>query len=126
MSRLPANRQMPKPPRWDADEWESATFTVLVRDGDRCLWCGQLLRNDVARHHRMRRREGGDRLANIVLLHRHCHEFVHGHSIEARSRGFIVSIYLDVLTKPLIDYLLRAWLLDDIGGRLATVAIPEG
>lgn len=116
---------MTRPVRWDAAEWEHATLLVLHRDGDRCLWCGQPLRNDAARHHRMRRREGGDRLANVVLLHTRCHEFVHGNPIVARGRGFIVSVYNDVLTKPLVAKDGRAWLLDDEGERSLTKGTPD-
>ena len=107
-------------PRWDAGDWEMATLRGLTRDGDRCLWCGQPFRDETARHHRMRRREGGDRLANVVLLHGDCHRHIHAQPIEARGRGFIVSVYNDVLTKPLVAKNGSAWLLDDGGGRTRT------
>jgi hypothetical protein len=95
-----------------------ATLHVLRRDGDRCLWCGKALgRGEVARHHRMRRRVGGDRLANILLLHGDCHRFIHANPIEARGRGFIVSVYSDMLGSPVVAKDGRAWLLDDQGGR---------
>ena len=109
---------MTRPPRWDTAQWESASLLVMHRDGLACLWCGEPLRGEVARHHRMRRRAGGDRLANILLLHGDCHRHIHAHPIEARGRGFIVSVYADMLGEPVVAKNGRAWLLDDQGGRL--------
>jgi HNH endonuclease len=104
-----------KADRWDFQQWEDATVAPLRRDGDRCGWCRSPFRNDAARHHRMPRRIGGDRLSNLVLLHTACHRTVHAHPEQARARGFIVSIHGDTETTPM-DHLARGWrLLADDG-----------
>jgi hypothetical protein len=52
----------------------------------------------------MRRRDGGDRLANLLLLHPWCHNVssgsVHQEPQQARERGFIVPSWADPLTYP--------------------------
>jgi len=103
--------------RWTADEWAGATMDLLHRDAGRCGWCGKHLDNDAARHHRMRRREGGDRLANLVMIHMRCHVYIHGHPLEAKERGFIVPPWADLLTTPLVTQ-RGAWLLDDEGTKV--------
>jgi len=47
-------------------------------------------------HHRMRRRDGGHDMWNLVLLDRACHSWVHAHPEESREQGFIISAYMDV------------------------------
>jgi hypothetical protein len=89
---------------------------LFIRAAGRCEWCGNLLHDDAARHHRMRRRDGGDRFANVVLLHTACHRHVHANPIDARASGFIVPTSAgDVAAQPI---LIRGhWrLLDDAGG----------
>ena len=115
---------MSRPVRWGRAEWEQATMDLLRRDGDCCPWCGKALQGQAERHHRQRRRDGGDHLANLVLLHPRCHNggpgSVHGGPDHARARGFIVSFAADPLTQP-IQVQTRhgqAWYsLDDRGSR---------
>jgi hypothetical protein len=97
-----------------------ATLELLRRDGDRCGWCGLPFRGNGVRHHRQPRRIGGDRLANVVLLHDGCHKDVHSHPEEARDRGAIVSIHDDVLAVPYLHQ-WRGWRLLDDDGRAAPV-----
>lgn len=94
MSTVRPRRATPRrrtAPRWDAADWESATHLLLVRCGFRCERCGDPLGNELERHHRQRREQGGDRLANIVALHTRCHAYVHAHPEEAKAAGLIVS-----------------------------------
>lgn len=83
--------------------WQAATMALDRRDGDRCGWCGQPLAGSAERHHRQRRRVGGDALANLVLLHPRCHADVHSHPVLARERGFIVPTWVeDPSTQPVL------------------------
>jgi len=60
---------------------------------------------------------GGDRLANIVVLHDSCHKDAHSHPESARARGIIVSSYGDPLATP-IEVKGKGWFhLDDEGGK---------
>ena len=82
-------------PQWAPNDWVDASLTLLRRDGGRCGWCGKDLNGVGARHHRMRRRDGGDRLANLVMLHPWCHNVspgsVHQEPALAVHLGFIVT-----------------------------------
>lgn len=77
-------------PRWDYAEWETATTTLLARCGGSCERCGRPLGDRMERHHRQRRRVGGDRLANLMALHPACHAWITEHPQEARDAGWIV------------------------------------
>lgn len=103
-------------PRWSREEWDIANTMLAARAGLRCEWCGDPLTQGVERHHRQRRRDGGDRLSNIVLLHPVCHQWLTAHPAKARERGLIVSVYVpDPSTVPLFWQNLRWVLLGDDG-----------
>lgn len=78
-------------PVWGPAEWEEATLLLLARSGHRCERCGHPLAGRMERHHRIRRRDGGDRLSNLLVLHSSCHQYVTEHPEEARANGWIVS-----------------------------------
>ena len=105
------------PQRWAPEEWDTATDALMQRDGGRCLWCGKMLDNRGERHHRQRRRDGGDRLSNLVMLHPEHHREVHAHPEEARRRGFIVAFASDPLIVPIEAKGGRTFLLMDDGTR---------
>lgn len=66
-------------------------MALWVRSGGRCERCGDPLRSEgVERHHRLRRRDGGDRLANLMLIHSPCHRWITEHPTEAKANGWIV------------------------------------
>lgn len=112
-------------PRFSADEWAVASEVLYRRCGGRCDWCGSRLDNDAARHHRQRRRDGGDRLANLVLLHTACHRWVHANPVLARGNGFIVPVGTDPASAPLYrGYHAGWWLLAD-DGRVIPTEVPE-
>jgi hypothetical protein len=67
-----------------------ATVMLLHRCNHRCERCGQLL-TSMERHHRIRRRDGGDRLSNLLALHPRCHAYITEHPEEAKANGWIVS-----------------------------------
>lgn len=105
-----------KPTRWTADEWATMNLILMDRAGGACERCGKEC-GPVERHHRMRRREGGDSLANLVLVGRECHRQIHAHPVKAREQGFIVPTYGDPETTPVM-WRQREWfVLDNAGGK---------
>lgn len=116
---------MARPPRWGHDEWQAANEVLMRRCRGRCERCGQELRG-VERHHRQRRRDGGDRLANIVVLCREDHRSIHAHPVEARMHGFIVSFAADPEEWPVKVADRWVWLRDDGGSEpLSDDAVAE-
>ena len=103
-------------PQWTAADWKTAEPFLQARAGGRCECCGDPLTGPVERHHRVRRRDGGDRLSNLLVLLRTCHAYWTQHPEEARANGIILSVGQDPATCPVLvgD---RDWmLLDDEGG----------
>lgn len=102
-------------------------MALLRRCGGKCWWCGKDLEGRAARHHRQRRRDGGDRLSNLVLLHPECHNIypksVHQNPTEAIDYGFIVPSWAEpdafaIFVKN------NYWLLDDDGNMKGPVESP--
>lgn len=94
MSRIRPRRATPRrraAPLQDESWWAWATLELLRRSGHRCERCGQPLSGNMERHHRIRRRDGGDRLSNLLALHSRCHAYITEHPEEARANGWIVS-----------------------------------
>ena len=110
---------MTKPTRWTAAEWEQANLTLWLRSGGLCWWCGKWLGDDVARHHRMRRRDGGDSYPQLILLHSNCHNIapgsVHQNPALATERGFIVPSWGNPRDEPVILCNGQRLMLDDHG-----------
>lgn len=108
-------------PVWSAEEWEQANLTLWLRCADRCWWCSRGLNGDGVRHHRQRRRDGGDRLCNIVILHAGCHNIaplsVHQEPVIAMNRGFLVPSWDDPFTTPILIE-GTSYLLDDAGQKI--------
>lgn len=80
---------------------------VLVRAAGLCEGCGGLLDDTGTHlHHRIRRRDGGHTLDNLVALHPLCHVLgplaVHERTKWARARGLTVRVAADVSAAPLI------------------------
>lgn len=115
--RRPTPRRR-KAPRWTKDQWATASPRLLRRAGFRCERCGtRVTEESCERHHRQRRDRGGDRYANLLILCRVCHPWVHAHPDIARGEGWIVSAAsevdpADVPVRRSDGYL---WLLDDGG-----------
>lgn len=90
---------------------------LAARALGRCDCCGMPLAGACERHHRQRRRDGGDRLANLTVLKPACHRYWTGEPEEARRRGFIVSAYEpDPASVPMLWRGIRWVVLDDAGG----------
>lgn len=77
----------------------AARKAVWERQNNQCARCGNA-GHDI--HHRMRRREGGHGIANLVGLCRTCHSWVHAHPKQAQDKGFIVSPYVEDVSVVLI------------------------
>ncbi len=117
--RGPRRREAPQE---GAAWWEGATRLLWGRSGGRCECCNTPLGGSAERHHRQRRREGGDRLANLLLLSPSCHAYWTAHPGLARDRGIIVSSYAaDPGAVPVLyrgsTYTMARWVvLGDDGG----------
>jgi hypothetical protein len=69
----------------------------------------------VERHHRIRRRDGGDRLANLLLLRDTCHRWWTEHPDDAKARGIILVPGSDPEAEPVL-HRGKGWVrLDDVG-----------
>lgn len=87
-----------------------------------CELCGD--NPPTERHHRKRRRDGGDRLANLLFLCSTCHRWItdEPESITlARAKGYIVPALgvSDVETYPVLQWGTTWVLLDDDGHAVA-------
>lgn len=110
-------------PTFDTQQWDDATLALAARSRMRCEIGGeQLAERDVERHHRKRKRDGGDRLANLLRCCSTHHHYAHEHPAWARERGFIVNalgIDNDPADRPVLLW-GDTWVqLDDEGGALA-------
>lgn len=113
-----------KPTRWDADAWASANLILMGRAGYTCERCGKEC-GPVERHHRKRRREGGDHLSNILVVGRECHAQIHAHPVESRKYGWIVSMSRNPLDIPVLWRSKEWFYFDDDGCKLDLDESPE-
>lgn len=88
---------------------------INERDQYRCVRCGMA---GTEQHHRVRRRDGGHRLSNLVLLCHDCHVAVTLNPLTAKLTGYIVPPWNQdaAPTTPLETFTGRWVLLDDEGG----------
>ena len=84
---------------------------LQARAGNQCECCGKPLDGRCERHHRKRRRDGGDRLANLLVLLPECHQRWTAQPARAMARGIIVSMSADPLDVPVEGYKGRTVLL---------------
>lgn len=120
-------RSMPRrrtAPQWTAAGWETANQVLAVRCAGRCEVCGDLLRGRVERHHRKRRRDGGDTLAQILYLHPGCHNKVTENPTWAHDHGYIVWVAENPLDVP-VFWCGRQWVLLDDEGGCTPIAAPS-
>lgn len=113
-----------KPPRWDAGEWANQNLLLESRAAGACERCGKEC-GPVERHHRKRRREGGDSLQNLLFVGELCHREIHAHPATSRKFGWIVSVYADPITVPVL-WRSREWaMLTEDGGRVPAFDIED-
>ncbi len=94
---------------------------VDARDQQRCVRCGVSIASvSGARHHRLKRREGGHSASILVLLCTGCHTWAHGHPKAARAAGLIIPAAGRIRAVDVPAIPVRTWagwrLLDDLGG----------
>lgn len=125
MSTVKRRRETPRrrnAPQEEFGWWQTfANPLLMMRSGGICEVGGcDLNQTGIERHHRQRRRDGGDRLANLMALCPRHHHYVTDHPEEAYANGWSVRA-LD-LTDP-ADVPVRLaptghlWRLDDQGGK---------
>lgn len=127
MKRSPVKKKRSTPrrreaPREDATWWQWANTMLLIRSQGLCELCCDALGagpGPIERHHRLKRRDGGDRLSNLLYLHERCHQFVTEHPLESTPAGRIVRTGHDPANVP-VWINGHWWLLDDQGGRTHT------
>jgi 5-methylcytosine-specific restriction endonuclease McrA len=103
-------------------EWDGFTMLLWARSRGVCEKCGENPPTD--RHHRKRRRDGGDRLANLLFLCSTCHHWLHDNAeseTHARDNGYIVPALgvFDLLTYPVLQWGTTWVVLDDDGHAVA-------
>jgi hypothetical protein len=110
-------------PRWNTEDWAEANQILWGRANGCCERCGRPIGESAERHHRQRREVGGDRLANLLLLHSECHAWITEHPEAAQEAGWIVSTLGPIGGAPdPADVPVRLpdgwlWLLRDDGGK---------
>lgn len=106
---------MTKPARWGSREWADNGLLLESRAAGACEKCGKEC-GPVQRHHRKRRREGGDSLENLLFVGRDCHAEIHAHPATSRKFGWIVSSYVaDPGTVPVL-WRSKEWVMFTSGG----------
>lgn len=118
-ARRPTRRRRAAP----EEEWDwwltYANPLLMLRCGGICERCGTPLgTTHIERHHRIRRRDGGDRLSNLMALCRTCHIRVTDYPTEAYANGWSIRA-LDEVDPETIPVRLaptgHMWLLLDNG-----------
>jgi len=100
----------------------SVRIKVRERDRRQCLRCGG---TGTELQHRMRRREGGHHLWNLVTMCGPCHrEWAHANPEEARRGGWIISVHHQAPeTVPLLTF-WGEWVTLSADGRLEKAQAP--
>lgn len=111
-------------PRWDSEDWAQGNLILMARAGSACERCGHGDRG-IERHHRKRRRDGGESFPNLTALCPACHRWCHEHPALARKYGWIVPVHLDPVTVPML-WRSKEWvLLTADGGLVPAFAVDE-
>ena len=128
MKRTPMKRKRANPRKRTAPRaathaaWDDFTMKLWARSRGLCEVCGDVPPTE--RHHRKRRRDGGDRLSNLLFVCTPCHRLITDQPesvTKARANGWIVPAL--GIAEP-DTYPVRQWdttwvLLDDDGHAVA-------
>ena len=96
MSTVKRRRDQPRrrsAPQADHFDWWTtfANPLLMLRSGGVCEVGGcDLNQTGIERHHRIRRRDGGDRLSNLLALCPTHHHYVTDHPAEAYANGWSI------------------------------------
>lgn len=125
--RISPKRKPPRrrgAPRWTADDWADADLILSARAGYACERCGKEC-GPLERHHRKRRRDGGESYPNIIHVGAGCHQEIHAHPAISRRYGWIVSAYADPIAVPML-WRSKEWvLLTTDGGKVDAFAMED-
>lgn len=128
MKRTPIKSKRSKPrrrpaPRWDAEDWAQGNMILMARAGYICERCGKA--DNLERHHRKRRRDGGESFPNLTALCSSCHSWCHAHPALARKYGWIVSAYMEPVAVPML-WRSKEWvLLSEDGGMVPAFNVED-
>lgn len=109
-------------PRFERAQWDEASMLLWARSRGLCERCGD--EQPTERHHRKRRRDGGDVLSNLLFLCTTCHRLITDEpesTTRARALGYIVrALGLgEPVTVPVLQWGTTWVLLDDDGHAVA-------
>lgn len=111
-------------PRWDPEDWAQGNLILMARAGYACERCGHDDKG-IERHHRKRRRDGGESFPNLTGLCPECHGWCHQHPALARKYGWIVSVSRDPVAVPML-WRSRRWVfLTEDGGMVDAFAVED-
>lgn len=87
-------------------DWKYLRDLVITRCQGYCEFCGKVLTDNFALHHRQFKSRGGkDVLCNLIALHHECHNLatlsVHMNIKSATKTGHVVSRHADPIDVPL-------------------------
>lgn len=109
-------------PKEDFGWWEDATQILLTRCHGLCEHCGaDLHQTGIERHHRVRRRDGGDTLANLLALCPKSHRHITENPAEAYANGWMVRALTDEDPAHVPVRIAGYWWLLDNTGRKSLV-----
>lgn len=94
-------------------------FAVIERDGDRCLACAAV---GTEIQHRVRRREGGHEMSNLMRICSTCHRRVHSNPKWAQSKGYTISAVQDINPESIPLWTFKGWLMLRDDGSVHVVA----
>lgn len=83
-------------------------LAVIARDKDRCLCCGA---KGTEIQHRVRRREGGHAMGNLMRICATCHRRVHSVPQWATAKGYTVSAVQDIDPASVPLWTFSGWML---------------
>lgn len=92
---------------------------VNIRDEARCQVCGAI---GTEIQHRIRRREGGHRLSNLIRVCSTDHRAIHARPAWALERGYTLSAVMDVNPAEMAVHTYRGWVLYDDAGTYQVIA----
>lgn len=92
---------------------------VNARDDARCQVCGAI---GTEIQHRIRRREGGHRLSNLIRVCSTDHRAIHSKPAWALERGYTLSAVMDVNPAEMAVHTYRGWVLYDDAGDYQVIA----
>lgn len=92
---------------------------VIERDRDKCLACGA---KGTEIQHRIRRREGGHAMSNLMRICTTCHRRAHSVPLWATAKGYTVSAVQDIDPASVPLWTFSGWMLLRDDGSTSVIA----